>query len=570
MNTSSKKIKKIEPQQIKEEIGSKPHQSKLEISREKKVIMGIKMFSFDLTNIFTEIKSATSEYCSKINQIIEKLKTSNSNLNIEKHPELNIQNNLYKIIKHFIELVQKNFINVEIENTRSEKDLISIEEQINQLEEILHLDIDKMEFTKQAYEQEFQKYELYLIKNELYNKAIEYNEKDINNDKENNNEEINENVKRLLSLQKAYLNINQKLKLGLKNIFDMMNIERKYLFKTINDSFGNFLNNIYSTANKINKILDEEKINKLEVNNEDFAKQIEEKINNVFNEEIYEFKFLEQFNPLREEEEIMKKNKKGIDNLLDKLSDKNIKNIAKKLKKCSFCFCQENLQQLKLMETNEKIISIISLILNTPMKFNEKEKKELLSLLKSSSQNQLLFLRYLNNYRATGNLNLKKETISIFCELFLFIINLGIQNNNFKAIQLSIILCQTYYHEIDDNSKDKDNEKKKIYMINYMKNSNIFKDKTFWKNYLKGLIDDEIKKIIVYKNKNKPEKQKSIAVYSSIFTLTKNMVDFDLDMDFISSLNNEAFEVYNIPDDQKKDIINYLIVELQTPKNVVK
>ena len=36
MNTSSKKIKKIEPQQIKEEIGSKPHQSKLEISREKK------------------------------------------------------------------------------------------------------------------------------------------------------------------------------------------------------------------------------------------------------------------------------------------------------------------------------------------------------------------------------------------------------------------------------------------------------------------------------------------------------------------------------------------------------
>ena len=570
MNTSSKKIKKIEPQQIKEEIGSKPHQSKLEISREKKVIMGIKMFSFDLTNIFTEIKSATSEYCSKINQIIEKLKTQNSNLNIGKHPELNLQNNLYKIIKHFIELVQKNFINVEIENTRSEKDLISIEEQINQLEEILHLDIDKMEFTKQAYEQEFQKYELYLIKNELYNKAIEYNEKDINNDKENNNEEINENVKRLLSLQKAYLNINQKLKLGLKNIFDMMNIERKYLFKTINDSFGNFLNNIYSTANKINKILDEEKINKLEVNNEDFAKQIEEKINNVFNEEIYEFKFLEQFNPLREEEEIMKKNKKGIDNLLDKLSDKNIKNIAKKLKKCSFCFCQKNLQQLKLMETNEKIISIISLILNTPMKFNEKEKKELLSLLKSSSQNQLLFLRYLNNYRATGNLNLKKETISIFCELFLFIINLGIQNNNFKAIQLSIILCQTYYHEIDDNSKDKDNEKKKIYMINYMKNSNIFKDKTFWKNYLKGLVDDEIKKIIIYKDKNKPEKQKSIAVYSSIFTLTKNMVDFDLDMDFISSLNNEAFEVYNIPDDQKKDIINYLIVELQTPKNVVK
>ena len=55
------------------------------------------------------------------------------------------------------------------------------------------------------------------------------------------------------------------------------------------------------------------------------------------------------------------------------------------------------------------------------------------------------------------------------------------------------------------------------------------------------------------------------SVYSSIFTMTKNMVDFGLDMDFIINLTNEAFLKYNISDNLKKDIINYLIEELQAP-----
>ena len=52
--------------------------------------------------------------------------------------------------------------------------------------------------------------------------------------------------------------------------------------------------------------------------------------------------------------------------------------------------------------------------------------------------------------------------------------------------------------------------------------------------------------------------------YTTILTVTKNMIDFYLDMDFILIVNNEAFELYNIPDDQKKDIINYLIEEMKS------
>ena len=52
--------------------------------------------------------------------------------------------------------------------------------------------------------------------------------------------------------------------------------------------------------------------------------------------------------------------------------------------------------------------------------------------------------------------------------------------------------------------------------------------------------------------------------YTTILTVTKNMIDFELDMDFILLVNNEAFELYNIPDNQKKDIINYLIEEMKS------
>ena len=80
---------------------------------------------------------------------------------------------------------------------------------------------------------------------------------------------------------------------------------------------------------------------------------------------------------------------------------------------------------------------------------------------------------------------------------------------------------------------------------------------------MEGLIDEELNKINKSMKKEITGKQLSTAVYSSIFTLIKNMVDFSLDMDFISSLTYEALDIHNLPDTQKVDIVNYLIVESQ-------
>ena len=99
-----------------------------------------------------------------------------------------------------------------------------------------------------------------------------------------------------------------------------------------------------------------------------------------------------------------------------------------------------------------------------------------------------------------------------------------------------------------------------------MKKSKIFNEKNFWMNYFKGLINEEKKKIRLITDKKTLENKEAAIVYSSIFTLIKNMVDFDLDLDFITNLSDDIFTIYKISDNQKKDILNYLIVELQAPK----
>ena len=530
------------------------------ISNEKQAILNINNFSIFLMNTLSEIKLATNEYCIKINKIIEKLNFDNTTIN--KFPERKIGIDIYKIIKEFIEIITKNFVSVENEKPKNEDAFTNIEKNVKQLEQILLADIQKMELNKTTYHQEFSNFESFLIKQELYPKEKE--EVDIKERTElillKDKNMSDEKIKNILASQKSYLDINKKLKSELKHIFEMINLKRKFLLKSINGNFQKFLTNIYNIGEKINKKIDEEKKKLTDLQKETYLKQIEEKINKIFNDDIYDFKFLSLFNIFIEDSDGLK-DKINENNLLKELNQDNIENIVEKIKKYEISYTKGNNQKLELIKNYKIIKSIIILILETPDKFISKKKENLLSLLTSSTQNQYLFLQFLNNYRANHNLNLKEQTINIFCEIFLYILNMGYENKNFKTIQLCIILSQTYYHDNNDKSDEKDEDKQ--YLINYMKEDKIFKEKKFWNNYLEGLIDEELNKINKSMKKEITGKQLSTAVYSSIFTLIKNMVDFSLDMDFISSLTYEALDIHNLPDTQKVDIVNYLIVESQ-------
>lgn len=555
----SEKLEKLVKK--KEEESPQQHICFDEISKEKDINSNINQFSQYLSDIFTSIKTLTNDYCIKLNQIIEKLNNSNKKNKNESQIILNMENYIYKTLKECTDIISKNFAKVECQKDEKDENLDKTEQNINQLEEYLQLDINKMEFNRAAYLQEFNNFEISIIKEELdqkenydndnKKKRIMIKEDDINND----------NVSRILALQKSYFDISKKLRDEFKQILNMMHIKRKFILKTIYNKFQLFLSCINDTGEKINKITNDENTNNIFEDNEENTEKMDEKINDIFKEDLYKFKFLSEFKTIKESKSKIKNKRNNFEYLYDKLDENNIENIAKKLKKYDIQFSKENTEQFNVLKNNKIIKSKIDLIINAPLKFIPKERENFISLIKSSVQNQILFLQYLNNYRATGNLNLKELTINIFCEIFLHIL---MSSKDFKSIQLCIILSQTYYYE-KDKPADNEGEGNKIFMINYMKKWQIFKNKVFWKNYLDGLIDDEIKKINENKEKKISTKQMTTSVYSSIFTLTKNMVDFGLDMDFIINLTNEAFLKYNISDNLKKDIINYLIEELQAP-----
>ena len=505
-----------------------------EILKEKKLNEDISKFSISLNNYFTDMLLATKEYCTKLNQIYEEIEIKTTGKNNDKCSERKFENNIYQILKNILYIITKNLANLKNKVKKQEDSLMNLDKDLKKSEEIFLLDIEKIEFSRLAYHQEFNNYELSLIKDELYN----------------NHTKIN--IQYALDLQKSYLELNEKLKSKIKNIFIIINKKRKLLFEGIVDNLQNFFKNINIAINNINKIIEEEKCKEFVFQEIDNINQIDEKVNTIFIEDIYEFKFLSLYD-IGEKTD----NKSNYDELYDKLSEKNIENILEKLKDKDISLSKKDKEIINLIEEKKCIEMIIILILNSPEKFDSKEKEILLAKLKSSQKNQLIFLRYLNNNRSKGILNLNKNSIIILCEIFLDILNSSIQNNIHKNIQLCIVLCQTYYHEEGN---------KKIYMIYYMKKSKIFTEKNFWMNYLKGLINNEMKKIGLISDKKILEKKESAIVYSSIFSLIKNMVDFDLDMDFITNLMDEAFDIYHISDKQKKDIINYLIVELQAPK----
>jgi len=557
----SEKIEKLVKK--KEEEPPQQHICFDKISKEKDINSNINQFSQYLSDIFTSIKTLTNDYCIKLNQIIEKLNNTNKKNKNESQIILNMENYIYKTLKECTDIISKNFAKVECQKDEKDENLDKTEQNINQLEEYLQLDINKMEFNRAAYLQEFNNFEISIIKEELDQKE------NYDNDNDNKKKRImikeddinNDNVSRILALQKSYFDISKKLRDEFKQILNMMHIKRKFILKTIYNKFQLFLSCINDTGEKINKITNDENTNNIFEDNEENSEKMDEKINDIFKEDLYKFKFLSEFKTIKESKNKIKNKRNNFEYLYDKLDENNIENIAKKLKKYDIQFSKENTEQFNVLQNNKIIKSKINLIINAPLKFIPKERENFISLIKSSVQNQILFLQYLNNYRATGNLNLKELTINIFCEIFLHIL---MSSKDFKSIQLCIILSQTYYYE-KDKPADNEGEGNKIFMINYMKKWQIFKNKVFWKNYLDGLIDDEIKKINENKEKKISTKQMTTSVYSSIFTLTKNMVDFGLDMDFIINLTNEAFLKYNISDNLKKDIINYLIEELQAP-----
>ena len=116
--------------------------------------------------------------------------------------------------------------------------------------------------------------------------------------------------------------------------------------------------------------------------------------------------------------------------------------------------------------------------------------------------------------------------------------------------------------------------KRKKYLQKGIKGNSLFKDKTFWEEFLVYSINKEIIKTLkrdkkTKENKNASDTKFSNVVFSQILTLIDNMFEFDVDPNEIKEILEPKINYYKL-NDSLKNIINDVITSKQEEKKIEK
>ena len=530
-----------------------------------------------LFDIYEEIKMATNEYCEKLRQISKELNPN------EKNNEGKIQKVIYDILIYSIEELEIAMKSFKKKKSQNYKKFDEYNIQFEDFNKELVNNIELFDSKRKEYIEEMKKYEAYLINKEL---GSQDNIENDNNKKENKKKDknkdkntLNDNHDKVYEKQETYIEHKNKLRDFFKKTFDDINSERMLVYQSFSRNCIIFHQVINEGLKNIDKIIqNEESFIKNDINNSsDDLIDVESMINNLMKDEFYSFKFLSidknklrkisiEDDPTNKKKKKDKKDKKeilNVDNLLQNINDDNIISLISNIRNHNIKLNKDNMDKIKIFEERKVIESIIDLIISEPDKYDNNNKNKLMTLLDSSVENHYSFMKYLNNYRTNGLFELKKPTIIILCDLFNYIVEKAAQNNDYKMVQYTFILSLTYFHYDDKNSENTDDNCNKIYMSKYLKNSKPFHDKNFWVNYFQSLVFDEEEKIIKRNEGPISEKKKSVIAYTTVFTLIKNMADYDLDFNFIYEIIQEIFTRYKFKDSEKSALVNYLMSEIE-------
>ena len=162
-------------------------------------------------------------------------------------------------------------------------------------------------------------------------------------------------------------------------------------------------------------------------------------------------------------------------------------------------------------------------------------------------ENTESFFIALNNYRSKGKINLVDKFYDILIYIYNKAQNFLLNTEHKKLEDILLILSQTYYQE---------KEGKKIYIINDIKDHELYKNKNFWKRMLKRNIDEEInnKNSEVKLNKTKQED----IVTTKVIPIINLMKEFNISNDIITEIINEISEIFNCSKEAKEQYIFYM------------
>jgi hypothetical protein len=172
----------------------------------------------------------------------------------------------------------------------------------------------------------------------------------------------------------------------------------------------------------------------------------------------------------------------------------------------------------------------------------------------------------LNDHRTKGNFILSEKTLKYLGELFKYINNLILNENDMELFKFIFILSMTYYHV---SEKDQT----KIYLFSYIKDHPDYQKIKFWEDYLNELVDHDLKGSLYntdsdiknkkWENLNKEEKEKlNNCYFSNFLTAVKAMADFRLDKKFVRDFVEKNKEKYILTQEQIENVCMIFDVSL--------
>ena len=389
-----------------------------------------------------------------------------------------------------------------------------------------------------------------------------------NNEKERkeSKEIVYDNHENIFKIEKEYIDFVDETNGLIKKLVEFGCNEEKLLK-------GDFYNNSYNFIGKLLECVDNQKkqYNEQYLVIKDLREKIKsEKIENYYLESqqysLHSLSIYMNNNTSNKENKMEFKQKGEFDNeIYKKLNIENIGNIIKEMQKNGIEIKKEDLDNYEREKNIAFIEKNTKLIFNSETDFSimEEEKNKIIELFKQDKVYILFFLQRLNNDRAKGGKITNMETYYRIGDLFKFITNIILNNNDYDCFKYISILSMTYYRMSGDH---------KIYIYEFISDHPKLKNLDFWEKYLENLINYDMNND-VYKNKKKTqidEKEQefkiNFATFSNVLSVTNNMTDFGLEKEFIENFLNiikKKYKIFTL--DQLKEF-DYLLVLYEEKK----
>ena len=404
-----------------------------------------------------------------------------------------------------------------------------------------------------------------IVPNKSNNVKMNINNNNINNINEKKEpEKLTNNVKKVLEARKEYLNKIAPTNDIVKKLVEFGLNEEKLL--------GEELFNISKLfADKLNECLEglKKKIEDQSLILSDLHKQLkEEKLENL-NSEIQQYS-LHCLSIYINAKKLARKSSKNIgkDKKFETLGQKseefkiyknitleNIENIVKEMQNNGLEIKKKDLEDLETEKRKDFIEKKTKHFAdNTEENFTENDKNELMKYFIEKEDYRLFFLQRLNNDRAKGGEICNKNIFNRVGEIFRCINDEILKTEDYLSFKYISIISMTYY--LNENNK-------KIYIYEFIKDNEKLKDIEFWKKYSKFVVEFEIENELKKNeeaSKDKEKLRRNFAAFSNVLTITNNMVNFRFSNDLVDKYISFSKEYFSLTKEQIDQIMELLVV----------